>query len=166
TPIPEGLQPVLVDGQRYEGNFAKIALNALRGPEGNNELPRILRGWFGPDAGKSGTNFLVACEPTEDGVVLRPAAGHEGSSRPQLWKRYSREQIPPLFGERFSDAIWNAGFISSPKNLFLLVTLEKGEMLEDHQYADHFLSPSLFQWQSQNRTAQRSKHGELIREHR
>ena len=43
----------------------------------------------------------------------------------QLWRRYSREQIPGLFGFPFSDAIWNAGFVVRPGHIFLLVTLDK-----------------------------------------
>ncbi|MBS2032900.1 MAG: DUF3427 domain-containing protein [Deltaproteobacteria bacterium] len=128
-------------------------------------MPKVLRGWFGPDAGKSGTNFLVACEPTEDGVRLTPKTRPAETKGPERWKRYSREQIPPLFGLEFSEAIWNAGFVSTPKHLFLLVTLEKAQMLEGHKYADHFLSADAFEWQSQNRTTQASKHGQLIREH-
>ena len=38
-------------------------------------------------------------------------------------------------------------------------------MTRNFQYGDHFLSSDLFQWQSQNRTKQESKHGSLIREH-
>ena len=49
--------------------------------------------------------------------------------------------------------------------MFLLVTLEKGDMAEDHRYKDHFESPDLFAWQSQNRTTQASSHGQLIRNH-
>jgi hypothetical protein len=46
------------------------------------------------------------------------------------------------------------------------VTLEKGDLLEGHQYADKFLSSGRFQWQSQNRTTQASKHGQILQQHR
>lgn len=39
-------------------------------------------------------------------------------------------------------------------------------MLDGHQYADKFLSSTQFQWQSQNATAQASKRGQQIIEHR
>ncbi len=32
-------------------------------------------------------------------------------------------------------------------------------------YRDRLLSPELFQWESQNRTVQESKHGQMIRHH-
>jgi hypothetical protein len=83
----------------------------------------------------------------------------------QLWKTYSREQIPGLFGLTFSPMQWNQGFVSTPKHVFLLVTLDKSDMAEAHKYADHFETPEQFAWQSQNRTTQKSKHGQLIKNH-
>ena len=61
---------------------------------------------------------------------------------------------------------WNQGFIAADGHLFLLVTLEKGGLNKDHRYEDHFLSADRFQWQSQNKTKQESKHGQLICDHR
>src|SRR5688572_13497792 len=61
--------------------------------------------------------------------------------------------------------IWNVGFVVMEPHIFLLVTLAKEGMNPDHQYADHFIFPSEFNWQSQNRTTQSSKHGSLIRDH-
>ncbi|TJW67064.1 MAG: DUF3427 domain-containing protein, partial [Mesorhizobium sp.] len=49
--------------------------------------------------------------------------------------------------------------------LFLLVTLAKEGMSDEHQYADHFLSDEEFSWQSQNATTQNSKRGQMIRSH-
>ena len=49
--------------------------------------------------------------------------------------------------------------------MFLLVTLEKKGQREEHQYEDRFLSPDTFQWQSQNRTTQKGKVGQAIRNH-
>ena len=45
------------------------------------------------------------------------------------------------------------------------MTLDKGGLNKDHRYKDHFLSADRFQWQSQNKTKQESKHGRLIRDH-
>jgi hypothetical protein len=86
--------------------------------------------------------------------------------RPQLWRRYSREEIPGLFGLPFSTAIWNAGFVVRPGHIFLLVTLDKSGKTPAFQYRDRFLSPDVFQWESQNRTRQADGHGQLIRHHR
>jgi hypothetical protein len=59
--IPEGPTPVLIDGQRYEAEFAKIAVNVIRAPgSARNELPGLLRAWLGPDAGPPGTSFQTA----------------------------------------------------------------------------------------------------------
>jgi hypothetical protein len=45
------------------------------------------------------------------------------------------------------------------------VTLDKSAHDAQSQYEDHFISPTEFQWQSQNQTAQASKAGESIRDH-
>lgn len=37
--------------------------------------------------------------------------------------------------------------------------------MDEHRYTDHFTSATEFSWQSQNRTKQQSKHGEMIRDH-
>jgi Domain of unknown function (DUF3427) len=39
-------------------------------------------------------------------------------------------------------------------------------MNADHRYVDHFVSDREFAWQSQNRTKQDSKNGQLLRNHR
>jgi len=70
-----------------------------------------------------------------------------------------------MFGLTFSVAIWNAGFVASDRHLFLLVTLEKDDLPEDHDYEDKFLSADRFQWKSQNSTTQASKRGQLLRHH-
>ncbi len=165
--IPTGPTPVLVNGEELELDFVKVAVNvARRRPGGPNELPAILRGWFGPDAGLPGTNHRV--ELLEEGgrFVLRPFAPRADDLKLELWKRYSREEIPPLFGREFNPAIWNSGFVMFQDSIFLLVTLKKGNMMSEHKYEDRFLSPTVFQWQSQNRTTQASKAGRMLWEHR
>jgi hypothetical protein len=46
-----------------------------------------------------------------------------------------------------------------------LVTLDKAGHATDFQYQDHFVSPTEFEWQSQNRTAQASTDGADIQKH-
>jgi hypothetical protein len=163
--IPDGRTPVTANGEPYEANFVKIAINTMRKPGSEeNDLPAVLRGWFGPDAGRPGTRHEVAIDRGDDGYTLSPLRLVDKPAL-ELWRSYAREQIPPLFGEKFSEAIWNVGFVAREKNLFLLITLEKGPMADGFKYADHFLAADLFQWQSQNRTTQASKHGQLIRNH-
>jgi hypothetical protein len=88
--------------------------------------------------------------------------GGRGATR---WGHYPREDIPPLFGLAFSEAVWNSGFVKREGHLFLLVTLEKGDLAETFQYHDRFLGPDLFQWQSQNRTRRDSLAGQMLSQH-
>lgn len=167
--IPEGWQSVLINGRPHRANFVKIAVNVVRAADSDdNALPAILRGWFGHDAGRPGTNHTVVCEHVEGEWVMRPAT-RRGDDEAEVFKRYSREQIPRLFGDQFSEARWNSGFVlitpENPRHVVLLVTLHKGDMGSQFQYGDHFLAPDLFQWQSQNRTKQSGKHGALISGH-
>jgi superfamily II DNA or RNA helicase len=163
--LPEGTATLLANGEAYEAEFAKIAINVIRRPgQAGNELPAVLRGWFGADAGLPGTAHSVVLEPQGDGKwILRPIGLQTGAL--QKWRRYSREEIPPLFGLPFSDAIWNAGFVTRPGHIFLLVTLDKTTKAESFQYRDKFLSPTVFQWESQNRTRQQDAAGQAIRAH-
>ncbi len=66
--MPVGPTPVWIDGTEYTAHFVKRAVNrVLRGSDRRNELPEILRGWFGPNAGASGTRHAVTLERTQDG---------------------------------------------------------------------------------------------------
>ena len=161
--LPSGAANLTVDGTVYEADFVKIALNVVRIPGTEaNVLPELLRGWFGPDAGQPGTTHQVMLEQGQ-GWVMRPAGRREGHL--DLWQAYSREQIPPLFGHAFSQAIWNAGFVVQGKDVFLLVTLDKGGHGAEFKYKDKFLSPTLFQWESQNRQRRDSDQGRLLQDH-
>ena len=142
------------------------SLKKLRRRNAANVLGDVLKRWFGPDAGRPGTSHSVRFELRPDGYCMIPENQRVEKTSPQLWRTYSRAEIPPLFGLTFSIAIWNAGFVSIGQQVFLLVTLEKGDLLEGHQYIDKFLSPDRFQWQSQNRTTQWSKHGQILQQHR
>lgn len=166
--IPEGNAALMVNERRYVGNFVKIALNVIH-EEGSsaNELPNIIRGWFGQDAGRPGTIHEVSFSPTDEEGVWRlsPVGRLASDKQPELWRPYMREEIPPLFGLKFNMAIWNSGFVQVPGHLFLLVTLKKEGLDDKFKYEDEFLTPEIFKWQSQNRTKQQSAHGDLIRGH-
>jgi hypothetical protein len=147
----------------YEADFVKIAVNVLRRQgSGENTLPTVLRGWFGEEAGQSGTTHKVAFVRTQVGYRLEPLLAATG---PELWRKYMREEIPPLFGLEFSKGLWQQGFIRKDGHIFLLVTLEKGGQQKQFQYDDRFLSPTEFQWQSQNQTARDSNAGRAIQQH-
>ena len=152
--IPEGPTPVLIDGQRYEAEFAKIAVNVIRAPgSARNELPGLLRAWFGPDAGLPGTSFQVRFERAAGNEYQLVPLRHQAAPAqgPEEWRQYSREAIPPLFGLAYSAPVWNQEFIFKDNRVILLVTLDKSTQAQQHRYEDHFDAPDLFQWQSQNK---------------
>lgn len=167
--IPDGWAEVMVDDRIYFANFAKEFVNVIR-PDRNeeqNDLPNLLKAWFGSDAGLPGTRFQVKFT-TENGnlrlLPVQPLAVRENVLTP--WNQYMREEIPRQFGWEFSMGTWNQGFVQIDRHVFLLVTLDKGGLNRDHRYDDRFLSPSKFAWQSQNKTSQGSKHGQIIHDHR
>lgn len=150
----------------FEANFVKVAVNVLRRPPSQeNVLPEVLRQWFGPDAGMPGTRQFVAFEQTETGWRMSPATAPATAGKPELWREYDRPEIPELFGLQFNTGLWNQGFVVKDRDVFLLVTLDKDDLQEGHNYRDRFLSPTVFEWQSQNRTRRDSAHGELLRDH-
>ncbi len=166
--LSEGPLEIEVDGRLMEAVVAKIAVNVVREPgEAANQLPTILRSWFGEDAGLPGRGERVRIRRGANIAVMEPFGRHAPpTSGLKLWERYHREAIPPALGLTFSQAIWNVGFIVRPPHIFLLVTLNKVDMNPDHRYADQFLSDREFNWQSQNRTTKTSKHGQMIHDHR
>src|ERR1044072_1786874 len=57
---PEGWTSVSIDGENYRAHFVKIAVNVVRRPNADdNELPSIMRRWFGSNAGAPGTRHSV-----------------------------------------------------------------------------------------------------------
>lgn len=165
--IPSGTVDVTIDGKLHEADFVKIAVNVVREKgKPDNVLPAIIRGWFGSDAGRPGTAFQVAFEPEESGLRLVPLGRRPSTGASELWRSYSREQIPGLFGHEFNSVVWRqTGFVVEGSDVFLLVTLNKGAHPEAHRYEDRFIGPDLFQWQSQNRTTQKGKPGQLLQHH-
>jgi superfamily II DNA or RNA helicase/HKD family nuclease/diadenosine tetraphosphate (Ap4A) HIT family hydrolase len=76
--LPSGWVEVRIDGEVYEANFVKVALNVVRRKGStNNELAGILRRWFGPNAGLPGTGFRVAIERDAEGYTLKPIGGRD-----------------------------------------------------------------------------------------
>nr|WP_254444657.1 DUF3427 domain-containing protein [Ruegeria arenilitoris] len=82
----------------------------------------------------------------------------------KIWEEYPRERIPPLFGAVFNTGSWNAGIvvIKNVKTMVLLVTMDKSSMSVGDHYADEFVSPTRFVWQTQTRTRRASNHGKII----
>jgi hypothetical protein len=160
--LPEGWTDVRVGEATYSANFVRVAVNVMRqsGSE-TNMLPELLRKWFGPDTGAPGTRHRLLLRRTGDEWNLEPAG--VATLRAVLWKVYQREEIAPLFGLSYSEALWNQGFVRQDEHTFLFVTLQRPSQVAGYQ--NYFLSPRTFQWESQNRTAQSSKHGRSIYDH-
>ncbi|MFN8610880.1 MAG: DUF3427 domain-containing protein [Vulcanimicrobiota bacterium] len=165
--LPLGPTRLSVDGREYQAQFDRQDITLIQPLEGRPEnlLPRLLRGWFGPEVGLSGTVHRVALAKSEAGWRLKPIGGLGQASGPLIGQLYAREQIPGLFGLPFNTGVWNKGYVTSEKHLFLLVTLSKTGMNQDHAYEDKFLPDGRFQWQSQNKTARASGEGRRLSNH-
>jgi len=158
--IPEGWVPVIADGQTYEANFVKVAVNVMRriGSQ-ENALPALLRQWFGDQAGSPGTRADVEFSDQAGDWVLAPVR-----TPLDLWRSYARREVAERFGEQYS-RYWEQGVVTQGANTFLFVTLDKSDLPEDHRYGDHFLDRDVFEWQSQNRTRREMPTGKNFRDH-
>jgi len=162
--LPEGWTQVLVQGRTLNGNFVKGALDVVRESGSDvNVLPGLLTGWFGHDVGRPGTKHQVSLRREGTDWLLQPIAVSSGAAVP--YRAYVRADIPPLFGLKHSE-FWRQGFIRQGNLTFLLVTLDKSAHEDAFKYKDRFTSADTFQWQSQNQTAQKSKAGESICDHK
>lgn len=163
--LPEGWVDVVANGVEYQANFVKIAVNVLqrRGGEGN-DLPEVLHGWFGPDAGLPGMTHSVEFVRSGERYALAPLVGVQPEG-PVLWKAYVRAEVPKLFGFEFKGFEPQSGVIERGKLILLFVTLDKTGQPEEHQYEDTFLGPEAFRWQSQNRTSRDSEPGRRLEQH-
>ena len=142
----------------------KVAVNVARRPgNDDNVLPQILRQWFGEDAGKPGTRHQVILKHGGDGWRLQPLGVNAAGA--VSYRRYQRAAIAPLYGLPYSERYWGQGFVRQGRHTFLFVTLDKKDHAESFQYNDRFLSPTEFEWQSQNRTTQEGRDGKSIRDH-
>ncbi|HYD48198.1 MAG TPA: hypothetical protein VEB21_07620, partial [Terriglobales bacterium] len=71
--LPHGPTRLRVDGEIYDADFVKVALNVVRrSGETENELPGILQRWFGANAGLPGTDFRVVLERVDDLYEMKP----------------------------------------------------------------------------------------------
>jgi superfamily II DNA or RNA helicase/HKD family nuclease/diadenosine tetraphosphate (Ap4A) HIT family hydrolase len=71
--VPLGWVDVEIDGMAHRANFVKVAVNVVQRAEGDeNVLPKVLREWFGHDAGQPGTNHRVECRRIGDRWTFVP----------------------------------------------------------------------------------------------
>jgi len=161
--IPDGWVPVIAEGQAYEANFVKVAVNVMRraGSE-ENALADLLRQWFGPQVGSPGTRAEVEFSDQSGDWALEPVRAQAASL--ERWRSYPRREVAERLGYSYS-RYWEQGFVTRPGHTFLFVTLDKSELPENHHYGDHFLSREVFEWQSQNRTRRETPTGENLRSH-
>jgi len=75
--VPTGEHDVrLPDGSVWTFRFAREFCNVAREVgRARNQLPDLLRGWFGPAAGAPGTSFHVRMTPSPDGLWIEPVTG-------------------------------------------------------------------------------------------
>ena len=105
----------------YSANFVKVAVNVIRKPgEEENQLPKILRSWFGPDAGASGTRHAVALARrgnewhlTAARSARQPAADvaelFEGGDSAALWPAVLDRDVGPQPGTSTQTTVTSAG---------------------------------------------------------
>lgn len=167
TPIPVGWTPLEIDATRVLAKFDQTQLDELRDEAApGNRLPEILRDWFGPDAGMPGTDHRVVFRKRESGWSATPASEAGFARALRVGRSYRREDVAAAFGTTYKGQTWQSGIVPVADALVLFVTLNKNQMSEKSQYKDHFISGEVFEWQSQNQTAQRGKVGQKISRHR
>lgn len=72
--LPEGEVGLRAEAQLYTANFVKVALNVLRDAvTPANQLPGLLRGWFGAEAGAPGTAQYVVLRKVGQEYEMEPA---------------------------------------------------------------------------------------------
>ena len=129
----------LPDGSPWRFRFAKVAVNVAH-PVGRdrNELPDLLRRWFGVHAGQPGTTFRVRFRPSPDGwwveplgevvtlvtergrfvafPTLKAAAGWEGAA--QLAPEAGEVVIPgPVSADQFAIRVAGSSMDGGPRPL-------------------------------------------------
>ncbi|MBK9410114.1 MAG: DEAD/DEAH box helicase family protein [Gemmatimonadetes bacterium] len=112
--IPEGWVTVMADGEEYQANFVKIAVNVMhRVDSDTNVLSDLLRRWFGPRAGQPGTKQEAVFTKEDNGYRLSPWSSDEKTG-PHLWEKYKRAEVPKLFGFDFKGMESQSGVITRP----------------------------------------------------
>jgi hypothetical protein len=103
-------------------------------------------------------------------VELRPVAKVHGvvseALAPQVWGMYTREDAAALFGHIVNPS-WRVGHrdleVNGEQHSVFFVTLRKrADTKIEHRYADRFLSPDEFQWESQASTSPEGLKGQRI----
>jgi superfamily II DNA or RNA helicase/HKD family nuclease/diadenosine tetraphosphate (Ap4A) HIT family hydrolase len=163
--IPEGWVDVKVDGTPYQAKFAQVAVNVLHAPGSEeNQLPSVLRAWYGEDAGQPGSAQMAVFERAVEGYTLSPIRSDSSALTQGLrrWAKYPRLEAARSLGVELKGFEAQSGVVDRPGMLLLFVTLDKSGKPEAHRYKDAFLNPDAFRWQSQNRNRRDSRIGKMI----
>jgi hypothetical protein len=82
---------------------------------------------------------------------------------PELWHKYTTDQIKLLYKSINSPGNWMSGYIRLDEHKLLLVTLDKGNrVVENLNYSDKILDKDVLQWESPSGTTNKSKEGVSI----
>ena len=128
---------------------------------------------------KSGRWWLRSANPQHHDRAIDPAVTLRVVARvlevvrertnPVLWGLYDRDAIAGLFGQ-VNNPSWRSGHrdveLAGAPHTVLMVNLHKGdEVRAEHRYADRFVSPDEFQWESQATTTCAGAKGQRILHH-
>ncbi len=161
---PAGSAEVSIRGEIFRAEFSDIGIDAFREEAdlpGENLLSELLRDLFGDEADASSNLHQVQLISIDGLMSLEPV----NALRAELWRDYMREEIPRLWGLEFNTGSWRQGHVATADRHFLLVTLDKEGMPEEHNYQDTFVDADTFEWVSQNRTKRNSSKGNALRYH-
>ena len=120
----------------------------------------LLRSW-NPDFADQNLPELTKIEP-----IARAIGTVEEASGLVMWGEYTRDEIAPAFGST-NNPSWRVGHrdidVEGEPQTILMVTLRKPDSTKlEHRYADRFISPTEFQWESQASTKEDSAKGKRI----
>lgn len=128
---------------------------------------------------KAGRWWLRSANPQHHDRAIEPAVTLRVVARvlevvrertgPVLWGLYDRDAIAGLFGQ-VNNPSWRSGHrdveLAGAPHTVLMVNLHKGdEVRAEHRYADRFVSPDEFQWESQATTTCAGAKGQRILHH-
>jgi hypothetical protein len=119
------------------------------------------------------TNPAFGDRPVDPAITFRVVARVLEVVRertdPVLWGLYDRDAIAAMFGQ-VNNPSWRSGHrdveLAGEPHTVLMVNLHKGEEVRaEHRYADRFLAPDEFQWESQATTTPEGAKGQRILHH-
>lgn len=133
-------------GVTSAGSLARAIIDRL-----GNDLLRQVEGRILPVLNK---NF----DERHGGVLRTPADL-------VLHRFYRRPEIVRHFGKRYDPQSHNKGVLLFEDEIVLTAKLDTSDAKKSHQYKNHFVSPTIFEWTSQNEMRHDNERGKPIIEH-